>query len=117
MPSSWPSTACAMFCPTCDWKTPLPWKLPPPWSAKTATLSHPRRRAGLALASRRFIHTRHRCGNPPARGERADDPAAPRAASRHEIVQQAIDDVLIEHALVAIALQIQLERLQFDAPF
>src|SRR4051812_47491314 len=50
-----------------------------------------------------------------ARRERADDPAARRLARRHEVVEQAVDDRLVKDALVAVALQIELQRLQLHA--
>ena len=49
--------------------------------------------------------------------ERADDGAPPRLNPCHEIVQQPIDDLLVENALVAKSLQVQLERFQLHAEF
>ena len=50
----------------------------------------------------------------PPRGEGANHPAAPRPAGGHEIVEQAVDDGLIEDALLAVALEVEFQRLQLD---
>jgi hypothetical protein len=55
------------------------------------------------------------CGNAAARGESADDAAASRPAGRHEVIEQAIDEGFVKHALVAVALEVELERFQLDA--
>src|SRR5439155_10007689 len=62
-----------------------------------------------------FMGTCDGRGDAAAWREGADDATAHRPAGGHEIVEQAIDQGLVEDALVAVALQVELERFQFDA--
>ncbi len=62
-----------------------------------------------------LIFTRHPRRNPAPRREGPNHFAAARPACRHEIVEQAINDVLVENPLVAVALQIEFEGLQLHA--
>src|SRR5262249_21194799 len=56
-------------------------------------------------------------GDAAARREGARDPAAQRPAGRDEVVEQAVDEGFVEDALVAVALEVELERAQLDAGF
>src|SRR6187200_448488 len=64
---------------------------------------------------RRFVRAGHGRRDAAARRESADDLQAPRLGDLHEVVEQAVDDSLIEDALIAKALQVELQRLEFDA--
>lgn len=53
--------------------------------------------------------------NPPARCVRADERHRTRLCHGDEVVEDLIRDGFIERAVVAVGLQVQLERLQFVA--
>src|SRR5690606_3643052 len=53
--------------------------------------------------------------NPAARGKGARDAHAPGAAGGDQVVEDAVDGRLVEDALVAVALQVELQRLELDA--
>src|SRR5262249_1046712 len=63
----------------------------------------------------RLMGAGDRGADPPARGERSNDPTAPWTAGCHEVIEQAVDHRFVEDPLVAVALEGELERLQFDA--
>src|SRR5262249_41491007 len=48
-------------------------------------------------------------------GEGADDAGAGGAARADEVLEDLVDERLVEDALVAVALEVELERLQLDA--
>src|SRR5581483_9172679 len=62
-----------------------------------------------------LVNAGHGGGDAAARGEGPHDLAAPRRARLDEVVEQPIDDRLVEAALGAVALQVELEGLQLDA--
>src|SRR5262249_4400144 len=94
--SNWRSTASATCCRTSRWRTPSSWT-----GASTEA----------ALLVRPLVHARHGRRNAAARREGADDAAMARPAGGDEVVEQAIDHAFVEDALVAEALQVELERL------
>lgn len=63
----------------------------------------------------RRVPASDRRSNPTTRREGADDLAANRLARLHEIIEQAIDNRFVKCALVAVALEIKLERFQLNA--
>src|SRR5574340_284460 len=61
------------------------------------------------------VTRRHRGGDPPTRGKCRNERHAPRPDHGHQVVQDAVGRVLVEHPLVAVLLQIELQALQFHA--
>jgi len=56
-----------------------------------------------------LVSASHGRRNPAARREISGDAAALRLTCRHEIVQQAIDQVLVKNSFIAKALQVKLQ--------
>src|SRR6516165_10305227 len=73
------------------------------------------RRPGADGSRLRLVVAAHGGGDAAARREGADDAAPLRGARRDEVVEQAVDDGLVERPLRAVALEVELERLQLDA--
>jgi len=61
------------------------------------------------------VLTSDRCSDAAAGRESADDAAANWPACRHKIIEHTINKRFIKHALVAVALEIELERFQLHA--
>src|SRR5207249_11221730 len=58
-----------------------------------------------------LVSARHGRRNPAARRESSGYAAALRLSCGHEIIQQAIDQMLVKNSFIAKALQVELERL------
>src|SRR5215471_7545136 len=56
-----------------------------------------------------------RRAQPPPRREGGDDFHLPGTTSRDEVFEDAIGHMLVKHAVIAEALQVQLERFELDA--
>jgi hypothetical protein len=67
------------------------------------------------VALRGLILSNHSGVNATADVEVTLDARTPRTNRGHEVVQDAVDDGLVESALVAVRPQVQLPRLEFDA--
>src|SRR5205085_10055112 len=102
-------TQCQQAC--CDSTTGTPLRKER-WKPVKAALTSPCPSLGRTL---RFVRTRHGCTDAAPGSERADDPAADRLAGGHEVIEQLVDERLVEDALVAVAVEIQLQRFQLHA--
>ncbi len=69
------------------------------------------------LASRLRIFHRDHAVDTAARRPVADQPHESRFHCRHQVVQDAVSDALVEDTLIAELLQVQLQAFQFDANF
>ena len=72
--------------------------------------------SSLDAGRRSLVGRGDHAGDAAADGERPLDGHAPRPGDADELVQDDVDDVLVEDALVAETLQVELEALELHAP-